>query len=510
MTEGDLPDVARWVNTPHVAKWWDEQPHARAGRRLLRAGHPRRGRRCGYWIWEVNGRSVGFCQDYRIADHPEYALLCGRPDAIGFDYVIGEAALRRPRSRHQPALGVPARHRRPGVRRGDASCSPPPTTATPGRCGCWRSSGATAGDVVRRAAVRRRRRHGRRVQHRRAPGTEVGMTPRRHLGLELPAVARRLLPEGPAAAPRAGVRRLAADLDRDQRLLLLAAATVELGEVARGGARRLRVRGQGRPLHHPHEAPPRRRGAAGQLLRPGRARPRTTRSGPILWQLPATFAYDETVLARVLRPAPAYDDRGRPARHRGTTTGSPATSCGPARWPNDRCATPSSRGTTASRPTRRWRSSTECDVALVVADSAGKWPRFEQAVGPIVYARLHGDTELYASGYTDAALDRWAEQLARLDRRRARRLRLLRQRHEGLRAARRARLIAKRLGASGVRLPTAGSPAVDARRRVRAMSRVVDLYEKTPRASRSWGTGCSPSRSPRWRRTSGPSGRGSR
>ena len=45
-----------------------------------------------YWIWEVNGRSVGFSQDYRIADHPEFALLCGRPDAIGFDYVIGEAA----------------------------------------------------------------------------------------------------------------------------------------------------------------------------------------------------------------------------------------------------------------------------------------------------------------------------------------------------------------------------------------------------------------------------------
>ena len=52
-----------------------------------------------------------------------------------------------------------------------------------------------------------------------------------------------------------------------------------------------------------------------------------------------------------------------------------------------------------------------CDLALVVADSAGKWPRFEQAVGPIVYARLHGDKELYASGYTDESLDRWAEQL---------------------------------------------------------------------------------------------------
>ena len=44
-------------------------------------------------------------------------------------------------------------------------------------------------------------------------------------------------------------------------------------------------------------------------------------------------------------------------------------------------------------------------LALVVADSAGTWPRFEQAVGPFVYVRLHGDQELYASGYTDEALD---------------------------------------------------------------------------------------------------------
>jgi aminoglycoside 6'-N-acetyltransferase len=44
------------------------------------------------WVWVVNGRSVGFCQDYRIADHPDYALLSGHPDAVGFDYVIGEPA----------------------------------------------------------------------------------------------------------------------------------------------------------------------------------------------------------------------------------------------------------------------------------------------------------------------------------------------------------------------------------------------------------------------------------
>lgn len=91
MTLGDLPDVTRWVNEPHVAKWWDEnrtseQVAAYYGP-ALRGEDPTR-----LWIWEVNGRSVGFVQDYRISDHPEYLLLCSRPDAVGFDYVIGEVA----------------------------------------------------------------------------------------------------------------------------------------------------------------------------------------------------------------------------------------------------------------------------------------------------------------------------------------------------------------------------------------------------------------------------------
>jgi len=91
MTTADFVDVTRWVNEPHVAKWWDdnrspEQVAAYYGA-ALRGEDPTR-----MWIWEVNGRSIGFGQDYRIADHPDYALLCSRPEAIGFDYAIGEPA----------------------------------------------------------------------------------------------------------------------------------------------------------------------------------------------------------------------------------------------------------------------------------------------------------------------------------------------------------------------------------------------------------------------------------
>ena len=50
-------------------------------------------------------------------------------------------------------------------------------------------------------------------------------------------------------------------------------------------------------------------------------------------------------------------------------------------------------------------------VALVVADTAGKWPNREDVTADFVYVRLHGEKELYASGYTKAALDRWAARI---------------------------------------------------------------------------------------------------
>jgi uncharacterized protein YecE (DUF72 family) len=50
-------------------------------------------------------------------------------------------------------------------------------------------------------------------------------------------------------------------------------------------------------------------------------------------------------------------------------------------------------------------------VALVVADTAGRWPLKEDVTADFVYVRLHGDEELYASGYGERALERWAERI---------------------------------------------------------------------------------------------------
>lgn len=50
-------------------------------------------------------------------------------------------------------------------------------------------------------------------------------------------------------------------------------------------------------------------------------------------------------------------------------------------------------------------------VALVVADTAGKWPDWEDVTADFVYIRLHGEHELYASGYEDDSLARWAARI---------------------------------------------------------------------------------------------------
>ncbi len=92
MTRADLADAVRWTHAPHVVRWWDDEAAdlAAAERHYgpaIDGTEPTR-----RWVVELNGRSVGMVQDYRVGDHPEWALLTAKPDAVGFDYLVGEAA----------------------------------------------------------------------------------------------------------------------------------------------------------------------------------------------------------------------------------------------------------------------------------------------------------------------------------------------------------------------------------------------------------------------------------
>ena len=131
--------------------------------------------------------------------------------------------------------------------------------------------------------------------------------------------------------------------------------------------------------------------------------------GPVLWQLPPTLGFDPGRLAAFFAQLPRSTDEAAWL----------------ARRHDERLSGRSITVTDADRPIRhvlevRHRSFVtpafpellrEHHVGLVVADTAGRWPLIEETTSDLVYIRLHGDVELYTSGYTDAALDRWADKI---------------------------------------------------------------------------------------------------
>ena len=107
-----------------------------------------------------------------------------------------------------------------------------------------------------------------------------GTDPRRLLRLAVRRLARALLPQGPPAAAlaralRVGVRHRRGELD-----LLPARQAAGRRRLGRADAARLRVRRQGEPVPHAHEAPDRHRAGHRALLRRDRAARRLAQARP--------------------------------------------------------------------------------------------------------------------------------------------------------------------------------------------------------------------------------------
>jgi len=131
--------------------------------------------------------------------------------------------------------------------------------------------------------------------------------------------------------------------------------------------------------------------------------------GPLLWQLPPRLRFDAELLDAFLTLLPR-------------STGAAAQLAG------EHDARLDGRAETTTHCDRPLRHALEVrhasfrdpafvtllrahDVALVVADTAGTFPYLDDVTAGFVYVRLHGDTELYASGYSPEALDRWAQRV---------------------------------------------------------------------------------------------------
>jgi uncharacterized protein YecE (DUF72 family) len=133
--------------------------------------------------------------------------------------------------------------------------------------------------------------------------------------------------------------------------------------------------------------------------------------GPVLWQLPPSLGFDPHRLAEFFALLPR-------------STGEAAWL---ARKHDERMQGRALVETDADRPLRhalevRHKSFEtpalldllrEHHVALVVADSAGKFPQIREVTTDFAYVRLHGADELYVSGYSDEKLDDWAATVLR-------------------------------------------------------------------------------------------------
>ncbi|HVE48814.1 MAG TPA: DUF72 domain-containing protein [Casimicrobiaceae bacterium] len=128
--------------------------------------------------------------------------------------------------------------------------------------------------------------------------------------------------------------------------------------------------------------------------------------GPFLWQLPPNLGFDAERLAAFFALLPRDTDAAqRLARRRNDKVK------GRARLKYD---SPQLLRHALEVRHRSFVTPAFVDVlrrygvALVVADTAGKWPYAEDITSDFIYIRLHGDKELYVSGYAPSSLQRWA------------------------------------------------------------------------------------------------------
>lgn len=95
LDEPDFPLLRRWLEQPHVARWWNHETSPEAVARDF--GPAARGEEASEdLLMLLDGEPFGLVQRYRFADYPEYvAELAGQfevpQEAMSIDYLIGES-----------------------------------------------------------------------------------------------------------------------------------------------------------------------------------------------------------------------------------------------------------------------------------------------------------------------------------------------------------------------------------------------------------------------------------
>lgn len=133
-------------------------------------------------------------------------------------------------------------------------------------------------------------------------------------------------------------------------------------------------------------------------------------TGPFLWQLPPALEYDADLLAAFFDLLPrtsaeaaelaaGHDDKVKPDR---------VLTKAAADVPYAHALEPRHRSFESDEALALLR---EHGISSVIADTGGRFARWDEPTAEVVYVRLHGPEGLYDSSYTGEQLDGWAERL---------------------------------------------------------------------------------------------------
>lgn len=92
LTRADLPLMLAWHQAPHAAPWFDHEPQDLEGTADEYGPAIDGDDSTAMHAIEADGRAIGYMQNYRLGDYPDYQLALGIYDeAAGIDYIIGDA-----------------------------------------------------------------------------------------------------------------------------------------------------------------------------------------------------------------------------------------------------------------------------------------------------------------------------------------------------------------------------------------------------------------------------------
>src|SRR5690242_19050397 len=131
--------------------------------------------------------------------------------------------------------------------------------------------------------------------------------------------------------------------------------------------------------------------------------------GPILWQFPPQMRYDPGRFERFFELLPHDTEAAvRLARRRDSRMKGRAVLSTDAQRPVRHAVEIRHESFLDAKFVELLRAH---NIALVVAETAKRWPMTHDVTADFIYMRLHGDKELYRSGYGGKALDKWARRI---------------------------------------------------------------------------------------------------